>query len=166
MKATPSSTKHRMCGSHPVQGACPPQPVRHGRMAWQTIRDHLQPAGVHVVHGNRSRSRTVTFVVTRAPVSRQTRGCSAFQCVPSTAERPCLCASCTVVANDIQETATPSEVPKEQHSKQGGNDSRQRRRRESRGRDTRQRASLQGEQRLLKQREPGSDAAFHQVTVD
>ena len=52
--------------------------------------------------------RTRTLAETRPPASRHTPGCCTFQSEASTPQHSHNCARCTVVAKDVERTATPA----------------------------------------------------------
>ena len=99
------------------------------RPSWPTIR--------------RSKPRTKTFVETREPASRQTRAAALLgDAVTSKNTRPRT--RCTVMAMDVEETATPAdsrsewkwtpETAKEKHAEKVREEMRRRRRRDGGGR--------------------------------
>ena len=153
---------------------CPQQPERHG-----TTADHQRrPQAVSHRRGSLAISPNPGSSHSLSP-SRQLHDTreqlrSPVQTLDS--QHPSLCATCSVVAKDIEETATPAgtrgrrerepEAPKKQHTESRRINPRQGRRGEARERNTRQRASLRSEHRLFRGRETWPDTALHFQTVD
>ena len=153
-RAAPSSPAHRACGvpsrrrgetSVVSRATC--APWNNGNPSATTSRRRASTRSM----GNKSKSLTMTFVVTLAPASRHT--CRrALQSEPPTSQDTCLCATRTVVAKDVKETVTPAgaggrrerepEASEKQHPVSRGVDPRHSGGWEASVRDTRQRASL------------------------
>ena len=142
----------------------------------QTISDDLKPSRIDVVHWQQVQIPDHHIRChPRASFTTHASSC-ALQCKPSTSQHPSLCATCSVVAKDIKETATPAgtrgrrerepEAPKKQHTESRRINPRRGRRGEARERNTRQRATLRSEHRLFRGRESWPDTALHFQTVD
>ena len=115
----------------------------------------------------------MTFVVTRAPASRQTR---AFQCEGSATQHSCSSASCPVVAKRVQKKATPTEARRgrkglpettqQEHTEHGGVKPSLRRRGETGERDACQRTALRSEESLPGDRQPRPHCTGDVVTMN